>query len=521
MKKTIFLCAATLLTLVSCNDYLDTVPSRGDNEVLKSGEQIEALFNNSDIFNSKVSFLAASGDDIDLTMEMYNAMGYATDAYISGLTFSIDDIANYQYGDTHWESEYNKVFTANLIINEIDNVANLSDTDRAQYLAQAHFMRALAYWNLAQSYCMPYSAETKDGLGLPLKQTTSYEENLERATLQQTYDLIEADLNEALKSPMTDIDKRWWVSKPAAQALLARFYLFTQDYEKAADMARQALQSGKAILHDYNTLSRQEVPTMSPEGIEDVVMRSEFYTYSPNQMTDYKEMYYSQYFAAESGIYLIPSATLTALYDQENDLRYEQFFNKNGLWDAWLSGFGDDIMYRKFYHYIWGDYTPSGPTVPEMLLTQAEALARMNKVSEAMNLVNQLRKARMRSGSDGVELTANNQQEAILQIIDERHREMPFIMRWFDIRRLAFNETAYDDVVVERSFFSVEQNIVDTSKGYLYTLPVKSRRYAAPLPNKDIARSGNQIIQNEYTAQDIQKKEIDVPDSGWNDDWNW
>ena len=85
MKKTIFLCAATLLTLVSCNDYLDTVPSRGDNEVLKSGEQIEALFNNSDIFNSKVSFLAASGDDIDLTMEMYNAMGYATDAYIGTL----------------------------------------------------------------------------------------------------------------------------------------------------------------------------------------------------------------------------------------------------------------------------------------------------------------------------------------------------------------------------------------------------------------------------------------------------
>ena len=107
MKKTIYLCAVTLLTMASCNDYLDTVPSRGDNEVLKSGEQIEALFNNSEIYNSKVGFLGASGDDIDLTMEMYNEMGYATDAYISGLTFSIDDLANYQYGDTHWESEYN------------------------------------------------------------------------------------------------------------------------------------------------------------------------------------------------------------------------------------------------------------------------------------------------------------------------------------------------------------------------------------------------------------------------------
>ena len=521
MKKTIYLCAVTLLTMASCNDYLDTVPSRGDNEVLKSGEQIEALFNNSEIYNSKVGFLGASGDDIDLTMEMYNEIGYATDAYISGLTFSIDDLANYQYGDTHWESEYNKIFTANLIINEIDNVEGLADNDRAQYLAQAHFMRALAYWNLAQSYCMPYSTETKDGLGLPLKQSTSYEESVVRATLQETYDLIEADLNEALNSPKTDIDMRWWVSKPAAQAMLARFYLFTQDYEKAADLARQALQSSKATLHDYNTLTLVEIPAMSPYGDEGVVMRSELYSYSPNQMADYQEAFYSQYFSVESGVYFIPSETLLGIYDTDNDLRYEQFFNKNGLWDAWLCGYGDDIMYRKFYHYIWGDFIPSGPTVPEMILTEAEALARQNHVSEAMDCVNQLRKARMRQGTDGWQLTASGQQEAIEQILEERHREMPFIMRWFDIRRLAFNETTADDVVVERSFFSVEQNIVDTSKGYLYTLPVKSKRYAAPLPNKDIARSGNQIIQNEYTDQDVQKKEIDVPDSGWGDDWNW
>ena len=212
MKKLIYFSVVALFMLTSCNEYLDTEPNRGDNEVLKSGEQIEALFNNSDIFNSKVSFLGATGDDIDLTMEMYNAMGYSVDSYVNGLTFNTQDIANYQYGDTHWESEYNKIFTANLVINEIDDVYGLSDSERAQYLAQAHFMRALAYWNLAQSYCMPYSSETKDGLGLPLKRTTSYEENVERATLQETYDQIEEDLNESLSSPMTDIDKRWWVS---------------------------------------------------------------------------------------------------------------------------------------------------------------------------------------------------------------------------------------------------------------------------------------------------------------------
>ena len=70
-------------------------------------------------------------------------------------------------------------------------------------------------------------------------------------------------------------------------------------------------------------------------------------------------------------------------------------------------------------------------------------------------------------------------------------------------------------MVVERSFFSVEQNIVDTSTGYKYTLPLKSKRYAAPLPNKDITRSGNQMVQNEYSDNDVLKEKIEVPESPW------
>lgn len=525
---------ATLFT--SCDDYLDTVPSKGENEVLNSGKQIDALFNSSDIFNTKVSYAIASSDDINVMPEMYDQMGWMGDSYLNGYVFGIADAANAQYGDEVWESEYNKVFTANLVINEIDNVEGLTEQQRTDYLAQAHFTRALAYWNLVQTYCMPYADETKGDLGLPLKQTTSYEENVNRATLQETYDLIEADLTEAMKTSQTAIGSRWRVSVPAVQAMMARFYLFTQQYDKAADLAQKALQSPDATLQDYNELTQIEDFASNPiTGDGEPVFYSELYGYAPNQMADYQENYYSQYFSVSSGNYMIPSETLLALYDQSNDLRYEQFFGHHTLWNAWVGGFGDDILYHKFYHYIYEDQLQSGPTVPEMLLTAAEALARLNQVNEAMQLVNQLRHARMRNDSEDINLTASNRDEAIQQILDERHREMPFLMRWFDIRRLAYNETTADDVTVEHVFYKVVDNVPDGQTFLRYTLPVKSRRYAIPITNLEISRSGNQIEQNSYTDHDVRTEEItdyewtDVYEGiggeddwgeDWNEDWN-
>jgi hypothetical protein len=525
---------ATLFT--SCDDYLDTVPSKGENEVLNSGKQIDALFNSSDIFNTKVSYAIASSDDINVMPEMYDQMGWMGDSYLNGYVFGIADAANAQYGDEVWESEYNKVFTANLVINEIDNVEGLTEQQRTDYLAQAHFTRALAYWNLVQTYCMPYADETKGDLGLPLKQTTSYEENVNRATLQETYDLIEADLTEAMKTSQTDIGSRWRVSVPAVQAMMARFYLFTQQYDKAADLAQKALQCPDATLQDYNELTQIEDFASNPiTGDGEPVFYSELYGYAPNQMADYQENYYSQYFSVSSGNYMIPSETLLALYDQSNDLRYEQFFGHHTLWNVWVGGFGDDILYHKFYHYIYEDQLQSGPTVPEMLLTAAEALARLNQVNEAMQLVNQLRHARMRNDSEDINLTASNRDEAIQQILDERHREMPFLMRWFDIRRLAYNETTADDVTVEHVFYKVVDNVPDGQTFLRYTLPVKSRRYAIPITNLEISRSGNQIEQNSYTDHDVRTEEItdyewtDVYEGiggeddwgeDWNEDWN-
>ena len=128
-----------------------------------------------------------------------------------------------------------------------------------------------------------------------------------------------------------------------------------------------------------------------------------------------------------------------------------------------------------------------------------------------MPLVNQLRHARIAKNADDIELSANNQEEAVKSILEERHREMPFVMRWWDVRRLSCNEVSYDDVTLERTFYRVSDNAVDDSELDHYVLPVGSKRYAQPIVNLEITRSRGQIEQNAYDANSVQITKLEMP----------
>lgn len=161
-------------------------------------------------------------------------------------------------------------------------------------------------------------------------------------------------------------NKRWWVSRPAVAAMKARVYLFMQQYDKAATYAQEALQCSDAQLDDYNQLGYR-VAQVSLDGELQDVNYSELYRYGDNQVANYKENYLSEYYAIDYYA-LIPSEELISIYDQDNDLRFKQFFNKYALWEEGIGGFGDDILYHKFKDRMQSEYT-----VPEMLLTEAEA----------------------------------------------------------------------------------------------------------------------------------------------------
>lgn len=528
---------AAMSVVSSCNEFLDEVPSRGDNEVLNRGEQVKNLFANSNNYYTPVDFLVASTDDYGMTMDVFDALGYLDVPSLSGMSWAPEGLDVFM-SDELWSKQYNKIFTANAVINDIDNITDVTAEEKAEYLAHAHFVRALAYWELVNVYCLPYAEENLNALGLPLKVSTHTDEDLTRASLKDTYAFIEADLKEALKSPRTDVveGERWLVSQPAAKALMARFYLFTGDYAQAAKYADESLSSQTVTLLDYNQLTTydmdkggggfwgdqefgdEEFPEGDEEGGEgeegegdgedwpeeggNILTFCETYNWGAYQFVDYQEIFYPQFYTVTATVNLLASQELTDLYDKDNDLRYINLFVENGLVDYWVYGFNDVCNYHLFTsRNQWGQqmdvFLGASPTVAEMYLTKAEALARQGSWSEAMNVIQTLRASRFVDGSD-YSLSATSQSEALTEILKERRRELPFLMRWYDIRRFAYNETPNDDVELCRTFYTIENGEVDFNTVKEYVLPVKSRRYAQPILTQEIQRSRGQMQQNQY-----------------------
>lgn len=521
-----------MTTLISsCGEFLDEVPSHGDNEVLNRGEQIKNLFANSNNYYTPVDFLVASTDDYGVTMDVFDALGYLDVPSLSGMSWAPEGLDVFM-SDELWSKQYNKIFISNAVINDMDNVTDISEEDRAEYIAHAHFVRALAYWELVNVYCQPYAEENLQSLGLPLKVTTHTDEDLTRASLKDTYAFIEADLKEALKSPRTDVVKgeRWLVSQPAVKALMARFYLFTGDYEQAAKYANEALRSNTATLMDFNQLTTYDMDKgggfwgndefgdeeygeeegegdfnegeWPEENNSNILTFCETYNWGSYQFVDYQELYYPQFYTVTATVNLLASQELTDLYDKDNDLRYINLFVENGLVDYWVYGFNDVCNYHQFTsRNQWGQqmdvFLGASPTVAEMYLTKAEALARQGSWNDALNVIRELRAKRFLSGAD-YSLSANNQGEALTEILKERRRELPFVMRWYDIRRFAYNESTADDVELRHTFYTIENGDVDFNSTKEYVLPVKSKRYAQPILTQEIQRSRGQIQQNLY-----------------------
>lgn len=149
MKKIIYFMNALVLggiMLTSCNDYLDTVQSKGNDEVLTSGKQVEALFANSEMFNTKAIGNVFASDDYGLTTDINDALGYVDENIINAMTWNINDFVNNPYGDEAWNAEYQKIFNANLVLNNLDELADASEEEKTEYAAQAHMLRAMAMW---------------------------------------------------------------------------------------------------------------------------------------------------------------------------------------------------------------------------------------------------------------------------------------------------------------------------------------------------------------------------------------
>ena len=504
--KYILLSILAVALLSSCDSFLSEKPSKSTSLVPTTVDQLDYLFNSyGNFYQERCYEEIMSSDSYGLLTSMTQAK-----ASIPGLTptqYACWDIDNLPTNpDYFFSSEYSKIFRANMVLANLSKVSG-SDEKKAQLEKEAHFIRAYSTWMLAQTFCLPYTEANKNELGLTIKASTSFEESTKRATLQETYDFIEADLNIALgiTNDMTIVNNKytsWRANKAAVNGFAARYWLNRNDYEKAYQYAKTALESHN-VLVNYNTDMRYATTptyvTVNGEKIEVLYPYTETNQTDLTDMFEWKELMYFRmtYFGYW---WYIPSEKLLALYNHDYDLRYKYHIVEH--YSFAQSGMTNPPYEYPGYIFFFKDRIPSGPTTAEMLLIEAECLARQNKVSDAMTVVNKLRAARMASNApDNVKyLSAATKDAAIKLIIEERQREMPFTERWYDIRRLNNNEDSNDDVGdLTRTYFPyTAASVLTTEAPITYTLPKNSRRYAAPIPEDDITASNGAIEQNKY-----------------------
>lgn len=113
--------------------------------------------------------------------------------------------------------------------------------------AEALFLRALIHFDLVRVYAQPYNF-TADAshIGIPvLLKTPSSDDNVARNTVKETYTQILKDLNESETLYDNNIGDKstYYASKNAVYGLLARVYLYMEDWTNAVDYSTLAIDS--------------------------------------------------------------------------------------------------------------------------------------------------------------------------------------------------------------------------------------------------------------------------------------
>ena len=180
---------------------------------------------------------------------------------------------NDTYANATWNILYRTVVNANIIISK-GKVLTVPESEAAEVnhlIGEAHVLRALASFDLVRLYAAPYNA-TPDAshIGVPVVSVsgTSKEDIImpKRNTVKESYNLIVADLKRAVEIlPTTQIgftaSNRGHISHFAAEALLARVYLYMGDYVNAEIAATNVINSGK-----YTLLSKANPFTLTYAG---------------------------------------------------------------------------------------------------------------------------------------------------------------------------------------------------------------------------------------------------------------
>ncbi|MDF9797273.1 hypothetical protein OKW21_002536 [Catalinimonas alkaloidigena] len=240
----ILLVTGGLLVLSSCEDFLEKEPLGDLTTEAFYESQDDAVLATNAIYNAYRAWFVTGGFPIADIMsdDMVKGSSPADAAFLS-------DINNFNFTPGEgafsniWSALFVGVRRANIVLEEVPDI-EMDENLKSRLLAEARFLRAAFYFELARSYG-----------DLPKVLSSKPERNLSRVPRDEIYnEIIIPDLQYAIenlprKSEYGDADLGR-ATQGASQALLAKVYLYRQNFSEAQALAEAVISSGEYSLPD-------------------------------------------------------------------------------------------------------------------------------------------------------------------------------------------------------------------------------------------------------------------------------
>lgn len=428
---------AVIMLFLSCQKYYD--PTEFINEE-------NALASESDVETATIGTYAVLKNAAYVRSGHF-LMEYPGDAVAQGQSSADDLTRAYRY--THintsdhctnfWSQAYKVIAAANKVI---AFVADESPEGLRHLKGENLFLRAMMHFNLVRIFGRPYPQNNGDNPGVPiLLEGLSDEEaeTLARSSVKEVYDIVISDLLRAAE--LMSLEKtNSFASKEVAYALLARAYLYQNDWENAIKYADLVITSNRYALlqgSDYAGYFRNQ-----PDNNQETIFAIRHTKVEDRAMSSIGSMYFS---GDVSGNPLGQGVSGWAeIYASK---KYYDFLNQHpeDLRNSFITPYLVDgqlqynqkltpvtpMYYVNKYSLQEGLINLSSPVylrLAEMYLIRAEANAKLGDVNAALADINLLRERAGLSGSalyTPLRLTAAG--KTVLDVVlEERWLELAF-----------------------------------------------------------------------------------------------
>ncbi len=417
--------------IISCSDsFLDVEPQTSlspDMALSNFADAEVALLGVYDALQSTSNYYArnfvvtpdVAADDVFIApensgrfLQQYNYTTSSTTGFVTGL----------------WNRVYDGINRANNIIEKIDLLyedTEATETQVDHLLGQTLALRAIMHFDLLRIFARPYSWDNGNSMGVPFMDRVEIGEP-SRDPVSFVYEQIIEDLKVAyeLMEPRTAITDRAFFSRYAAKALLARVYLYMEEWQLAADYAIDVIDNGGYSLVSNGDFIDKWYLEYSTESIFSLAMSN--IDYSATDALGY-------IYIREGYGDLRPTKEIRDLLEDLGGVRNEAYITFDII--------AEDYFINKFPGR---ENQPGLDNVPvlrlaEMYLIAAEALSNLNNDEDARDYVNEIY-LRANPDADPIDLEGDELKERIylekrLEYAFEGHRLFDITRRKEDLDR--------------------------------------------------------------------------------------